>query len=117
MPALTARLASDWKWHAAVLLLLICATAIILAPSPRRHSEPTAGSETSAVQPAVPPVDLDPMPASDDLLDYTVQENDTVASIGRLFEVRAEDLRAVNGLAADEEFQSGTRIKIPPSAR
>lgn len=116
MLPLLARLASDRKWLFAFLLLLACAVAVVLIPGPRRHSIPPPPPDPATVQTAVHPIEPNARPASDDLLDYTVQENDTVATIAHLFVIREEDLRSVNGWAAGEELEPGMRIKIPPSA-
>ena len=111
------RLAADWKWHAAYLLLLLVAVVVLLMPGPRRPAQPAPDpGRTDAAPPAVAPVAPVNSPATDDLLDYTVQDNDTVASIARLFAVEPEALRAANGWAAGKELEPGMRIKIPPAA-
>lgn len=51
----------------------------------------------------------------DAMLDYNVQDGDTVEGIARLFVVSAEEIRKVNGLAAGAEVAPGQKIKIPPS--
>ena len=117
MSRLFTRLAADWKWHAAYLLLLIAATVVFLLPGPRRPAQPAPDpGPPNVAPPAVEPVAPVRALAAGDLLDYTVQDGDSVASIARLFAVEAADLRAVNGLATGTELESGRRIKIPPSA-
>jgi formylglycine-generating enzyme required for sulfatase activity len=49
-----------------------------------------------------------------DLLEYGVQESDSIASIARLFVVDPNRLREINGLHAGEEPYAGQRIVIPP---
>lgn len=51
----------------------------------------------------------------DTMLDYNVQDGDTVEGIARLFVVSADEIRKVNGLAAGAEVAPGQKIKIPPS--
>ena len=50
------------------------------------------------------------------MLDYTVQEGDTVEGIARLFVVRQDDIRRVNSLPLGEDVTPGQRIKIPPAS-
>ena len=49
------------------------------------------------------------------MLDYNVQEGDTVEGIARLFVVSADEIRKVNGLAPGAEVVPNKTIKIPPS--
>ena len=56
----------------------------------------------------------DPTPAEvDDMLRYTVQEGDTVASIARLFVVSEDELRRVNHVPDGDELAPGRMIWIP----
>ena len=49
------------------------------------------------------------------MLDYTVQEGDTVEGIARLFVVRKDDILRVNNIPAGTDVKAGQTIKIPPS--
>ena len=97
-----------------------------------KKSEPKAekkAEEAAPVEPAVAPLpapvpEVAPAPApeaavasgfQDAMLDYNVQEGDTVEGIARLFVVSADEIRKVNGLAAGEEVVPNKTIKIPPS--
>lgn len=67
------------------------------------------------VAPAAPAPAPEAAGIQDAMLDYNVQEGDTVDGIARLFVVSADEIRKVNGLAAGEEVVPGKTIKIPPS--
>ena len=47
------------------------------------------------------------------MLQYTVQDDDTVAKIARLFVIAEEDLRWANRIPEGGEFASGDKIWIP----
>ena len=68
-----------------------------------------------AVAPAPAPEAAPASGAQDAMLDYNVQEGDTIEGIARLFVVSADEIRKVNGLAAGEEVAPNKTIKIPPS--
>ncbi len=97
-----------------------------------KKEEPKAEKPAEAaapVEPAVAPVPApvpevapaaapEAAPASgfqDAMLDYNVQEGDTVEGIARLFVVSADEIRKVNGLAPGAEVVPNKTIKIPPS--
>lgn len=48
-------------------------------------------------------------------LQYTVQPDDTVSTVAKLFSVREADLRKANKLKADQELVPNSRIVIPES--
>ena len=57
---------------------------------------------------------LGPTPdATDAMLYYTVQDDDTVAKIARLFVIEEADLRWANHIPEGSEFASGDKIRIP----
>lgn len=113
------------------------------APADKPAAEAPKAPEAPAAAPAAPVVPLDqlnsaapapeapkaeapkapeaPAPApsldipQDQLIEYTVQVDDSVDSIARLFVVSADDIRAVNNLSADAQLRSGQVIRIPPS--
>ena len=97
-----------------------------------KKSEPKAekkAEEAAPVEPAVAPLpapvpEVAPAPApeaavasgfQDAMLDYNVQDGDTVEGIARLFVVSADEIRKVNGLAPGAEVVPNKTIKIPPS--
>ena len=97
-----------------------------------KKEEPKAEKPAEAaapVEPAIAPVpapvpEVTPAPApeaapasgfQDAMLDYNVQEGDTVEGIARLFVVSADEIRKVNGLAPGAEVVPNKTIKIPPS--
>ena len=97
-----------------------------------KKEEPKAEKPAEAaapVEPAVAPLpapvsEVAPAPApeaapasgfQDAMLDYNVQEGDTVEGIARLFVVSADEIRKVNGLAPGAEVVPNKTIKIPPS--
>ena len=76
--------------------------AVEAAPVPAPAPE-AAAPETSAADQA-------------DMLEYTVQDGDTVDSIARLFVVRQDEIRRVNNLAPGQEVSPAQRIRIPPAS-
>ena len=84
------------------------APAVMPAPVPEAAVVP-------AVAPAPAPEAAPASGAQDAMLDYNVQEGDTIEGIARLFVVSADEIRKVNGLAAGEEVAPNKTIKIPPS--
>lgn len=50
------------------------------------------------------------------MLEYTVQEGDTVEGIARLFVVRQDDIRRVNNIPAGQDVKLNQRILIPPAS-
>ncbi len=95
-----------------------------------KKSEPKAekkAEEAAPAEPAVAPLpapvpEVVPAPEAaaasgfqDAMLDYNVQEGDTVEGIARLFVVSADEIRKVNGLAPGAEVVPNKTIKIPPS--
>ena len=68
-----------------------------------------------AVAPAPAPEAAPASGFQDAMLDYTVQEGDTVEGIARLFVVSKDDILKVNGIAAGTEVVPNQKIKIPPS--
>ncbi len=76
-------------------------------------------AEAPAVSPMpaaaeIPSVEILAADASADLLAYTVNEGDTVESIGHLFGVPSDVIRSLNSLDAGAQVQAGQTIRIPP---
>ncbi len=76
--------------------------AVEAAPVPAPAPEAAAPETSSADQ--------------TDMLEYTVQDGDTVDSIARLFVVRQDEIRRVNNLAPGQEVSPAQRIRIPPAS-
>lgn len=73
------------------------------APAP---AAPDMGGAAPAA-PAAPPT----------LLDYTVQDNETVDSVAKTFLVKKEDILRANGATDANQIRPGMRIKVPVSAQ
>ncbi len=83
---------------------------VAFGPGPRA---PTSAPPTVPAAAA----DAPPVPAPipwDDMVEYAVQPEDTVAGIARLFAVPEDELRRVNHLPPGGEFRRAQRISIPP---
>ena len=93
-----------------------------VAPLPKE--EPAAAEAPKAEPVAAPAAPAAPAPAApavtevveEDVLDYTVQNGDTVESIARLFVVSGDAIRSLNGLGPGDEVAPNKVIKIPPTA-
>ena len=94
------------------------------APAPAPVEAPTVEAPAAPAPVPVPEAAVaapvsEPAPegtAQDAMLDYTVQEGDTVEGIARLFVVRKDDILRVNDIPAGEDVKPGQKIKIPPSS-
>ncbi|HOO20412.1 MAG TPA: LysM peptidoglycan-binding domain-containing protein [Kiritimatiellia bacterium] len=101
------------------------------AEAPKPEAPKAEAAEPEAAEAAAPAaVEAAPVPApapeaaapetSDadqaDMLEYTVQDGDTVDSIARLFVVRQDEIRRVNNLAPGQEVSPAQRIRIPPAS-
>ena len=87
-----------------------------VAPLPK--DEPTAAEAPKADAPAASAAPAAPAVTEvieEDVLDYTVQNGDTVESIARLFVVSGDAIRSLNGLGPGEEVKPNKVIKIPPT--
>ena len=105
----------DWKWYAALTVFVLFTALVVWLPGPQAES-----ADASAVAAPTPgPADLSPgrpAPTPDELegmLYYTVQDDDTVFSIARLFVVSEEDLRWANHLPDGGEVVAGDKIRVP----
>ena len=109
--------------------LVIPGAAKAEAPKPEAPKAEAAKAEVAeAAAPAAVEAAPVPAPASDaaatetpaadqaDMLEYTVQDGDTVDSIARLFVVRQDEIRRVNNLAPGQEVSPAQRIRIPPAS-
>ena len=105
----------DWKWYAALVIFAHFTALVVWLPGPQAKS-------TDAIKSAAPtasPADLSPVgpgPAADEresMLQYTVQDDDTVAKIAHLFVISEEDLRRANHIPAGGEVVAGKNIRVP----
>ena len=105
----------DWKWNAALAIFVVFTALVVWLPGPQAES----ADVIKAAAPTASPADLSPVgpgPAPDELegmLYYTVQDDDTVFSIARLFVVSEEDLRWANHLPEGGEVVAGDKIRVP----
>ena len=105
----------DWKWYAALAVFAHFTALVVWLPGPQ--STPADAIKDAA--PAASPADLSPVgpcPAPDELesmLHYTVQDDDTVFSIARLFVVSEEEIRWANRIPEGGEPVVGKDLRIP----
>ena len=114
------RLLGDWKWNAALAVFALFAALVVWLPGP--GAKPTdaltassatglCGADTADMPPSVRP---DPTAAEyEAMLQYTVQEGDTVAGIARLFHASEENLRWANHILDGGDFTPGEKIWLP----
>ena len=109
------RLFGDWKWYAALAVFGLFTALVVWLPGP----QPKPTDAIAAPAPDLGPTDQspvrpDPTPAEHEaMLQYTVQEGDTVSGIARLFVITEEDLRWANNISEGGEFAPGDSIWIP----
>ena len=87
---------------------------VIWLPAPQATPAATATAVSPSRAADMPPAR--PGPSADereDMLQYTVQDDDTVAKIARLFVIAEEDLRWANNISEGGEFAPGDSIWIP----
>ena len=105
----------DWKWYAALAVFVLFTALVVWLPGPQ--AKPAAANTVAT--PTASPADLSSnrlTPTPDELegmLYYTVQDDDTVFSIARLFVVSEEDLRWANHLPEGGEVVAGDKIRVP----
>ena len=104
----------DWKWYAALAVFMLFTALVVWLPRPQAApaaaTPPPSTNDTTDMSSGRP----DPTPdETDAMLYYTVQDDDTVAKIARLFVVSETDLRWANHIPEGGEFASGDKIRIP----
>ena len=105
----------DWKWNAALTSFVLFTALVGWLPGPQAES----ADAIKDAAPAASPADLSPVgpgPAPDELegmLHYTVQDDDTVAKIARLFVVSEEEIRWANRIPEGGEPVVGKDLRIP----
>ena len=105
----------DGKGYAALAIFVVFTALVVCQPGPQ--AKPVAVSAVAA--PTASPADLTterPAPTPDErenMLQYTVQDDDTVAKIARLFVTSEEELRWANHIHEGGEFAPGDKILVP----
>ena len=109
------KLLADWKWYAALAVFALFTALVVWLPGPRTKPAATVMAPPSPNGATDMPSDRpDPTPdETDAMLYYTVQDNDTVASIARLFVTSEEELRWANHIPEGGEFAPGDKIWVP----
>ena len=109
------RFLGDWKWYAALAVFVLFTALIVWLPGPQTKPAATVTAPPSPSSAAEMP-SARPEPTADErenMLQYTVQDGDTVAGIARLFVTSEEDLRWANRISEGGEFAPGDSIWIP----
>ena len=83
------------------------------AAAPAQDTAPAAGGATPAPEAG----SVAPAPVPTAMLDYTVQEGETVDSVAKTFLVKKDDILKANGATDASQIRSGMRIKIPVPAQ
>ena len=108
------RLLADWKWYAALAVFALFTALVVWLPLP--HTAPASATVTPSPNGTADISSDRPEPTADEresMLQYTVQDDDTVYSIARLFVISEEDLRWANNISEGGEFAPGDSIWIP----
>ena len=104
----------DWKWYAALAVFVLFTALVVWLPRPQ--VAPAATAKPHSPNGTVDMPSGRPEPTADDresMLQYTVQDGDTVESIARLFVIAEEEMRWANNVSEGGEFASGDKIWIP----
>ena len=108
------RLPGDWKWYVALAVFVLFTALVVWLPRPQAapvaataHPLPSSATDMSPARPEPTAVERENM------LQYTVQDDDTVAKIARLFVTSEEDLRWANHIPEGGEFAPGDKIWVP----
>ena len=108
------RMLGDWKWYAALTVFVLFTALVVWLPRPQaKHAAvpaPHSPSSTDNMSPGRPEPTAD---EREHMLQYTVQDDDTVAKIARLFVISEEDLRWANHIPEGGEFSPGDKIWVP----
>ena len=108
------RLPGDWKWYAALAVFVLFTALVVWLPRPQAApmtvTVPPSPSSTTDMPSGRPKPTAD---ERENMLQYTVQDDDTVYSIARLFVISEEDLRWANNIPEGGEFAPGDSIWIP----
>ena len=104
----------DWKWFAALTVFALFTALVVWLPRP--HTAPAAATAPPSPNGTADMPSGRPEPTADEresMLQYTVQNDDTVAKIARLFVTSEKELRWANRIPEGGEFAPGNSIWIP----
>ena len=108
------KLSADWNWYAALAVFVLFTTLVVWLPRPQAAPAVATASPSPNGGADMPSGRPDPTPdETDAMLYYTVQDDDTVASIARLFEIEEADLRWANHIPEGGEVNAGEKIRVP----
>ena len=105
---------SDWKWYAALGVFVLFTALVVWLPRPQ--AAPAAATPPPSPNGTADMPSGRPEPTDDErenMLQYTVQDDDTVAKIARLFVTSEEELRWANRITEGGEFAPGDKIWVP----
>ena len=108
------KLLGDWKWYTALAVFVLFTALVVWLPIP--HTAPASATPPTSPNGTANMPSGRPEPTADDrenMLQYTVQDGDTVESIARLFVIAEEEMRWANNVSEGGEFASGDKIWIP----
>lgn len=108
------RLFSDWKWYAALVVFVLFTALVVWLPRPQ--AAPATATPPPSTNGTADMSSGRPEPTDDErenMLQYTVQDDDTVAKIARLFVTSEEELRWANHIPEGGEFAPGDKIWVP----
>ena len=108
------KMSGDWKWYAALAVFMLFTALVVWLPRPQAApaavTDPLSPNVTTNIPPGRPESTAD---ERESMLQYTVQDDDTVHSIARLFVISEEDLRWANNISEGGEFAPGDKIWVP----
>lgn len=107
------RLLGDWKWYAALAVFVIFTAMVVWLPRPQT---PTVAATAPPSPNGTANTSGRPESTADErenMLQYTVQDEDTVAKIARLFVTSEKELRRANRIPEGDEFAPGDKIWVP----
>ena len=108
------KLLADWKWYAALAVFVLFTALVVWLPRPQ--AAPVAATASPSTNDTTDMSSGRPEPTAverENMLQYTVQDDDTVAKIARLFVTSEEELRWANHIPEGGEFAPGDKIRIP----
>lgn len=104
----------DWKWFAALTGFALFTAVVVWLPRP--HTAPAAATDPPSPNGTADMPSGRPEPTANErekMLQYTVQDDDTVAKIAHLFVISEEDLRSANRISEGGELVVGKNLWIP----
>ena len=104
----------DWKWYVALAVFVLFTALVVWLPRPQ--TAPAAATPPPSTNDTTVMSSGRSEPTDDErenMLQYTVQDDDTVAKIARLFVTSEEELRWANHIPEGGEFAPGDKIWVP----